>query len=213
MYALSSGIQFLPSGLGRVDLSLESISLGLGGLRIVECSHGSGLTRCAVLIGTARSCLDRIGDLLCSSLRYHLRSCCIDLLAMYRMVGILHAHTHIGTGHSCKHRVLQFFAKVEIREGLLQGLALLLQIHKVIVELLLKQGGHARKGNGRNYKLGEPNCDHTTVVGAVAIDRGFKNGESVFDPVFVLAAVLEWAGIAHNERGELVLTQQYRSML
>lgn len=83
----------------------------------------------------------------------------------------------------------------------------------VIVELMLEQDGHARKGNGRNYKLGEPNCDHTTVVGAVAIDRGFKNGESVFDPVFVLAAVLEWAGIVHNERGELVLTQQYRSMV
>ena len=27
------------------------------------------------------------------------------------------------------------------------------------------------------------------------------------------AAVLEWAGIAHNERGELVLTQAYRSLL
>ena len=36
---------------------------------------------------------------------------------------------------------------------------------------------------------------------------------NMFDPVFVLAAVLDWAGIAHNERGYLTLTADYRSML
>ena len=88
------------------------------------------------------------------------------------------------------------------------------RVFDVIVELLLANGGRARKGNGRNYKLGEPECDETTVVGAIAKNyAGKKNGESVFDPVFVFAAILEWAGIAHNERGELVLTQNYRSML
>ena len=87
------------------------------------------------------------------------------------------------------------------------------RVFDVIVELLLANGGRARKGNGRNYKLGEPECDETTVVGTIAKKyAGKKNGESVFDPVFVFAAVLEWAGIAHNERGELVLTQSYRSM-
>lgn len=87
------------------------------------------------------------------------------------------------------------------------------RIFDVIVDLLIAQGGRARKGNGRSYKLGECNCDHTTVVGAIAFDRGHTIGNSVFDPVFVLAAILEWAGIAHNERGELVLSQQYRNML
>ena len=87
------------------------------------------------------------------------------------------------------------------------------RVFDVIVELLVSQDGHARKGNGRSYKLGDNNCDETTVVGAVALDRGNKIGDSVFDPVFVFAAILEWAGIAHNERGELILTQQYRRML
>ena len=87
------------------------------------------------------------------------------------------------------------------------------RVFDVVVDLLLSQGGRARKGNGRNYKLGEKNCDKTTVVGAVALDRGNRIGDSVFDPVFVFAAILEWAGIAHNERGELVLTKQYRSRL
>lgn len=88
------------------------------------------------------------------------------------------------------------------------------EVFDVIVDLLLSHNGHARKGNGRNFKLGEPNCDEHTVVGAVAKNySGKRDGESVFDPVFVLAAVLEWAGIANNERGELVLTQTYKNML
>ena len=88
------------------------------------------------------------------------------------------------------------------------------RVFDVIVELLVKQGGKARKGNGRNYKLGEENCDDTTVVGYIAKHySGKKDGNSVFDPVFVLAAVLEWADIAKNEHGELVLTANYRAML
>lgn len=87
------------------------------------------------------------------------------------------------------------------------------KVFDAIVDLLIVNGGRARKGNGRNYKLGHPECDENTVVGIVAIYAGKKSGESVYDPVFVLAAVLEWAGIASNERGELVLTQSYRSKL
>ncbi len=79
------------------------------------------------------------------------------------------------------------------------------RVFDVIVELLQRQGGRARKGNGRNYKLGESGCEENTVVGAVALDRGNQIGDSVFDPVFVLAAVLEWANIAENGRGELIL--------
>lgn len=82
-------------------------------------------------------------------------------------------------------------------------------VFDVIVDLLREQGGRARKGNGRNFKLGDPGCEETTVVGAIAKYRGRKVGESVFDPVFVMAAVLEWAGIAQNGRGELILSNRY----
>lgn len=83
-----------------------------------------------------------------------------------------------------------------------------------IVDLLLANNGRARKGNGRSYKLGEPECDETTVVGYIAKYYAKKEyGESVFDPVFVLAAVLDWAGIANNERGEIVLTASYKAKL
>lgn len=88
------------------------------------------------------------------------------------------------------------------------------KVFDIVVDVLLENGGRARKGNGRNYKLGHLECNEKTVVGAIAYNyRGQKQGETVYDPVFVLAAVLEWAGIASNERGELVLTQSYRSML
>lgn len=83
-----------------------------------------------------------------------------------------------------------------------------------IVDLLRSQGGKAKKGLGRNAKLGEPGCEETTVVGAIAKNYVGKSvGDSVYDPVFVLAAILEWAGIAHNERGYLELTADYLSRL
>lgn len=88
------------------------------------------------------------------------------------------------------------------------------EVFDVIVDLLISQGGRARKGNGRNYKLGAPECDETTVVGAIGYNYAhIETGKSVYDPVFVLAAVLEWAGIVNNERGELVLTASYQESL
>lgn len=87
------------------------------------------------------------------------------------------------------------------------------EVFDVIVDLLASQGGRAKKGNGRNHKLGEPECDETTVVGVIGSRYAHvEKGKSVYDPVFVLAAVLEWAGIANNERGELVLTAGYQSL-
>lgn len=84
-------------------------------------------------------------------------------------------------------------------------------VFDVIVDLLKRQGGRAKKGNGRNHKLGEYACDDATVVGAIGKNySGKKDGESVYDPVFVLSAMLEWADIAHNYRGYLELTPSYR---
>ena len=84
-------------------------------------------------------------------------------------------------------------------------------VFDVIVDLLVRQGGRADKGAGRNAKLGQLRCEETTVVGAIAkYYAGKREGESVYDPVFVMASVLEWADIAHNERGYLELTASYR---
>jgi hypothetical protein len=83
-------------------------------------------------------------------------------------------------------------------------------VFDVIVELLKANGGKADKGNGRNYRLGEGKCTTDTVVGAIGKNYfGKPDGCAVFDPVFVLAAILDWAGVAHNGRGYLQLTNAY----
>lgn len=89
------------------------------------------------------------------------------------------------------------------------------EVFDVIVELLKSQPNYtARKGNARNYKLGEIGCQEDTVAGAILKNYfGKKTGESGLDPVFILAAVLEWADIAHNGRGYLELTASYRKRL
>ncbi len=87
-------------------------------------------------------------------------------------------------------------------------------VFDVVVEALISQGGKAPKGNGRNYKLGDSECDETTVVGSIGINyTKAETGKSIYDPVFVLAAVLDWAGIAHNERGYIELTAEYRARI
>lgn len=87
-------------------------------------------------------------------------------------------------------------------------------VFDAVVDLLMKSPGYrARKGNARNFKLGESGCEENTVAGAVLIYMGKKPGESGLDPVFILAAVLEWAGIATNGRGYMALTENYRCML
>lgn len=83
-------------------------------------------------------------------------------------------------------------------------------IFDLIADFLLRRGGNARKGNGRNYRYGEGDCADDTVVGMLAKEYFERQlGESTLDPVFVLAAVLDWAGIAHNGRGYLELTADY----
>lgn len=88
------------------------------------------------------------------------------------------------------------------------------EVFDAIVELLLNSPGYrAKKGNARNYKLGEPGCELSTVAGTVLTFMGKKPGESGLDPVFFLAAVLDWAGLATNGRGEIALTASYTSRL
>jgi len=90
------------------------------------------------------------------------------------------------------------------------------RVFDVIVDLLLSSaGGRAPKGNGhgKEDKVGYGKCTPDTVLGAIATQYAKKSfGESTFDPVFVLAAVLDWAGIAKNRRGYVELTPEYRTI-
>lgn len=84
-----------------------------------------------------------------------------------------------------------------------------LTVLDIIVELLQNSPQkRAPKGNahGKEDKVGYGRCTPDTVVGAIAVHYFRKApGESCFDPVFVMAAILDWAGIAKNGRGYLQL--------
>ncbi|MBR7071423.1 MAG: DUF2089 family protein [Clostridia bacterium] len=88
------------------------------------------------------------------------------------------------------------------------------RVFDIITDFLIDQGGKAPKGNARNYKVGEEKCDENTVAGIIGISYFKKSyGESTFDPVFIMAAILEWAGIVHNLRGFLELTEEYKKKI
>ena len=83
-------------------------------------------------------------------------------------------------------------------------------IFDVVVDFLKTQPhGKAPKGGCRGSKVGENKCGKETIMYVVATKYyGKIEGESSFDPLFVIAAVLEWAGIARNERGYIELINE-----
>lgn len=80
-------------------------------------------------------------------------------------------------------------------------------IFDIVVSYLKKQPyGRAVKGGARGSKVGKNKCTKDTVMYAIATEYyGKEEGESSFDPLFVIAAILDWAGIARNERGYMQL--------
>lgn len=88
------------------------------------------------------------------------------------------------------------------------------EIFDDIAALLLESSGYrASKGSARSAKLGEPGCEEDTVAGRVLLYMGKKLGESGLDPVFILAAMMDWAGIATNGRGYIGLTPDFVAQL
>ena len=79
-------------------------------------------------------------------------------------------------------------------------------IFDIIVEYLEANDGRAPKGLGRKDKVGYGKCGPDTIMYQIATKYyGKEDGEFTFDPLFVLAAVLEWADIAQNGWGYLQL--------
>lgn len=76
-----------------------------------------------------------------------------------------------------------------------------------IVEFLCKSGGKAKKGNGRS-RIGSDKCKKGTVSYCIATSpsgMAKEPGESAKDPISLVAAILDWAGIARNIKRYLEL--------
>ena len=86
-------------------------------------------------------------------------------------------------------------------------------VFNYIVDLLKQSKNYrAPKGNGhgKEDKVGYGKCTEDTIVGTIAIKYLKKQyGTSTYDPVFVLAAILDWAGIGMNQRGFVSLHPNY----
>ncbi len=90
----------------------------------------------------------------------------------------------------------------------LPSFTLSLNVFDIVVDFIWEQGGEARKGGGRSpdSKVGYGQCTKDTVMYCVATKYfGRSIGESNFDPIFIIAAVLDWADIAYNKVGYMTL--------
>lgn len=73
------------------------------------------------------------------------------------------------------------------------------------VEVVLNNGGKAKKGNAQSgAKLGTDKLMMNSVEGYIAHKvHGAQEGDTAFGPGFVICAILDWADICNNERGYL----------
>ncbi len=74
------------------------------------------------------------------------------------------------------------------------------------IDLLVRNGGRAAKGNAMSYKLGEAGLAIDSVEGHIAqAVYGKKPGDSVFRRISPISAILVWAGLCDTNSGELIL--------
>lgn len=73
------------------------------------------------------------------------------------------------------------------------------------VEVVINNGGKAKKGNARSgAKLGSEKLMLNSVEGYIAHKvHGAQEGETAFGSGFVICVILDWAEICRNERGYL----------
>ncbi len=85
----------------------------------------------------------------------------------------------------------------------------MIEIFDIVYDCIKRQGGIAYKGSARNSKVGEGKCGKDTIIYAIATEYyGKSEGQSSFDPLFVIAAIMDWANIASNERGYMELIRR-----
>ena len=85
------------------------------------------------------------------------------------------------------------------------------EVFEAAVEVVLQNGGKAKKGNAQSgAKIGSDKLPINSVEGYVAHKvHGVPIGRSAFGPAFVICAILDWAGICNNVRGYLIIKQSY----
>lgn len=88
---------------------------------------------------------------------------------------------------------------------------LIWEAFEAAVEIIISNGGQAPKGNARSgAKLGSTKLPLNSIEGYIAHKvHNIQPGMAAFGPGFVIAAVLDWAGIADNMRGFVKITDKF----
>jgi hypothetical protein len=74
------------------------------------------------------------------------------------------------------------------------------------IDLLVRNGGRAEKGNAMDAKLGDEGLPVDSVEGYIAqVVYGKKLGDSVFRRISPIAAILVWSRLCDTAPGELIL--------
>ncbi len=87
------------------------------------------------------------------------------------------------------------------------------EVFDAAVEVVIQNGGKAMKGKARSgAKLGSDDLPLDSVEGYIAYKvHGAQKGDTAFGPVFVIAAILDWADVCNNERGYLTIKPEFMS--
>lgn len=81
------------------------------------------------------------------------------------------------------------------------------------VSILKENGGHAKKGNAMNSKLGEKGLPIDSIEGHIAYKMyGYKEGDSVFRRITPIACILIWANICKHKPGKLILSNNLSNL-
>ena len=79
------------------------------------------------------------------------------------------------------------------------------------VEVVINNGGNAKKGNAQSgAKLGSAKLMINSVEGYIAHKvHGVQEGETAFGPGYVICAILDWAEICKNEKWYLSINPMF----
>jgi hypothetical protein len=85
------------------------------------------------------------------------------------------------------------------------------QVLDAAVEVVINNGGKAKKGNAQSgAKLGSDKLMLNSVEGYIAHKvHAVQIGETAFGPGFIVYSILDWAGICKNERGYLRIVPSF----
>lgn len=79
-------------------------------------------------------------------------------------------------------------------------------IFEETIELLLRNGGRAEKGNAMGYRLGDSSLPLNSIEGHIALKVfGKKPGDTIFRRISPISAILVWAGLCDTLPSELII--------